>query len=103
MIKFALDDSNCDVVPHHVGIIIDDPKGLEKYLSEQGIGSRRFYPPIHKQPCYNMSGSFPIAEKMYAHGLYLPSAPTMTDGQIDTVCEKIKFYIKTFSRTPDQG
>jgi len=100
-IEFAADDPNCYVVPHHVGIIIDDPEGLEKYLYEQGIGSRRFYPPIHKQPCYNMPDSFPIAEDMYARGLYLPSAPTMTDEEIDTVCEKIKFYIKSFSRSTD--
>lgn len=91
-IEFTRQAPDCFVVPHRVNVLVDDPDALEKYLATHGVGCRRFYFPVHKQPCYNLPQSFPVAERLFERGLSLPSAPTLEDQQIAFICEKVKAY-----------
>ena len=66
-------------------------------LKEKGIETRSFFIPMHRQPVFQKGPcrvknfkSFPVAEKLAAQGLYLPSGLTITRDQIDTVCTQIK-------------
>lgn len=93
-IAFPYWDARCFVVPHRHNILVDDPEGLLQYLAKQGIGSRRFYMPVHMQPCYNISGHFPNAESAYRRGLSLPTGPLLKKEQIAYVCEKIIDYMR---------
>jgi perosamine synthetase len=43
-------------------------------LSEQGIETRPLFPPVHTQPIYNSGQRLPVAERLAATGLSLPSA-----------------------------
>ncbi|MBI4466597.1 MAG: DegT/DnrJ/EryC1/StrS family aminotransferase [Acidobacteria bacterium] len=94
-IEFTYEASDCTVVPHRVNVFVDDPEALARHLGGQGIGCRRFYVPVHKQPCYRLPGSFPVAERLYARGLSLPSAPTLAEGQIALVAGKVKAYLRS--------
>lgn len=87
-------DPRCFGVPHRVNILVDDPESLQRYLAQKGIGSRRFYYPVHRQPCYNISAHFPNTEHVYSRGLSLPSAPTLAESQIEFVSAKIKDYFQ---------
>lgn len=53
-----------------------DNKEFQKKLAENGVGSRTFFYPIHKQPVYRKRGlfvneSYPIAEMLSERGLYI--------------------------------
>lgn len=67
---------------------------LDGYLKERNIGCRRFWFPIHTQIPYKLSDrAFPNSTALSPKALWLPSAFTMTDGDVDHVSRHIeKFY-----------
>jgi len=86
-----------DACPWFVDILVPEGKRdpLMAYLKEHGIGSRPFYPAIHTQAPYaGVEGSFPGAEEVSRRGLWLPSSLTLTDGQIDRVCEAVHGFFR---------
>jgi perosamine synthetase len=95
-VEFPYEDPRGVRVPHRINILLDDPEGLTNYLASDGIGCRRFFHPVHQQPCYKgaFTGSFPNTERTYARGLSLPSSPLLTEEQIAYVCEKITTYMR---------
>ncbi len=76
-------------------ILCKDRENLRIYLKERGIGTRPFYPALHKEPAYHYDSlSFPIAEEAAKYGLWLPSSVKLTEEQIDYICESISdFYL----------
>jgi len=59
------------------------------------VGARSLFMPMHSQPCYNSNIDFPITEKLYKTGVCLPSAPSLTNANIEYICNHInKFYNK---------
>ena len=64
-------------------------------LGKQGIGTRPFFRGLHDQPALKRrgfireTGHFPVADKAYKYGFYLPSGLTLTDEQIATVCKEL--------------
>lgn len=79
-------------------IEVPDAETLETYLKVQGIGSRRFFYPLHRQPCYeNKFGTdsdFPNSCKLFQTGLSLPSSYNLTKDEQDFVIQKIREYFK---------
>ncbi len=74
------------------GISRDD---LIKGLACEGIESRPFFHPLHKQPPYrSTSTNFPISEKLAAQGISLPSSSSLSAEEINRVCRTIKKLIK---------
>ncbi len=87
--------SEGEIVPHRILIFVPDAMKLIAHLTSLGIGARTTYMPMHSQPCYNIKKSFPVTERLYATGVCLPSAPSLTQADIDFVCSSIrKFYEK---------
>ena len=82
----------CDNVPFRVVVLVDDPEGLSIYLEEKGIGTKRVFYPLHRQPCYNTGQDLPGADSIYNSGLSLPSSARLSHGDIDYVCSMIKEY-----------
>ncbi|MBI1884952.1 MAG: DegT/DnrJ/EryC1/StrS family aminotransferase [Chloroflexi bacterium] len=95
-VEFPYDDPRAVRVPHRVNILVDDPQGLVDALAAEGIGCRRFFHPVHLQPCYegDFAGPFPNAERAYQRGVSLPSSPLLTGEQVAHVCEKIRGYYR---------
>lgn len=81
------------------GLVLDEATGIDaaagtRFLSERGIGTRRFFYPMHKQPVLRemgLSGSepLPVSERLYRQGFYVPSGLALTDGQMDRVVEEL--------------
>ncbi len=94
-VKFTEADERGKPAHWFTSILVDDADGLAKHLLKNEIQTRRFFYPLHMQPCYKgaVKGSFPNSEWAYNHGLSLPSSVLLKDEQIETVAEKIrKFY-----------
>jgi perosamine synthetase len=93
-VTFPYVNPQCYNVPFRINILVDNPEKLSGFLNENEVGSRRFFFPLHQQPCYNASGDFPNTIKTYETGLSLPSSVTLTEDQIEYVCTKIKEYFR---------
>ena len=88
----------CDHVYHLYVIQTQKRDELQKYLTQNGIGTSIHYPiPPHLQKAYSglgyKLGDFPLAEKLSNESLSLPIYPGLRDKQIKYICDKIiKFY-----------
>lgn len=82
------------------GLILDDGLPLDandfmRRLSEERIGTRPFFWPMHEQPVFKKMGLFagenyPVAERIARRGFYVPSGLALTDEQIEKVVSAIR-------------
>ena len=71
----------------------DVPFGASEFgrrLAAEGIQTRPFFKGMHEQPVYRSLGlfngaRFPVTERIYRRGLYLPSGQAITTEQIEAV------------------
>lgn len=69
--------------------------GLMGYLSDHGVETRPFFYPAHTLPMYAKGESFPVAERLSASGINLPSFPDLTTPEIERVCECIDEFMRS--------
>ena len=86
--------AGCEPVYHLYVIRHSDRDGLQRHLTDHGIGTVIHYPiPIHLQPAYADlrlgPGSFPVTEAYSSQILSLPMFAELTADDISYVCEKI--------------
>ncbi len=69
---------------------------LEAFVRERGADCRRFWHPIHRQkPYFQKDDRFPVSSSRAYSALWLPSAFTMTEQDVLSVCGFVKeFYTK---------
>jgi perosamine synthetase len=72
---------------------------LANILKEKGVETRPFFLGMHEQPVLKNMGLFrneryPVAERIARKGLYLPSGLTLTEEQLDEVCESVQAVFK---------
>ncbi len=69
---------------------------LENHLSDNNIGTRKFFYPLHLQPCYrHMNQAIcPVSADVYNKALSLPSSVTLSDEQISRVIETVNIFFK---------
>ena len=81
--------SEAESVFHLAVVRVDDRAGVIRELDRHGIGWGIHYPiPCHRQPAYvEFTAQLPVVEKAAQEILSLPLSPTITDAQIDRVCE----------------
>lgn len=75
---------------YHLAVIrVQDRAAVTAELDRQRIGWGIHYPiPCHRQPAYQeFIESLPVAERAADEMLSLPMSPTLTDVQVDRVCE----------------
>ena len=85
------------------GIVLDGSCGLTaetvmKSLSDKGIGTRPFFYPMHQQPVLQgmgMTGTdrYPVSERLYLHGFYIPSGLSLVQEQQDKVTSILKMLL----------
>lgn len=89
-------DPNCEPVYWFSSFLTEKREALELYLKSKGIQTRRFFCPLHLQPCYhhmNMDRSvFPVSETVYKNGISLPSSYSLTENEQDYVIETIRDF-----------
>ena len=76
---------------------------LMKYLSERGIMTKVYFPPIHLTHFYRTKfgydrGELPITEEVSDQVLSLPMYPTLTEKEIDYIIEKIDNFLEGSER-----
>jgi perosamine synthetase len=87
------------------GVTVEDPFGisrdeLRRELAAQGIETRTFFVPLHLQPVHRdrfRGQRYPVAERLCTTGMYLPSGPGLTDGDIAYIAGAIR------ACSPDQS
>ena len=72
---------------------------LMKYLSEKGIMTKVYFPPVHLTHFYRTKfvykgGELPITEEVSNRVLSLPMYPTLTEKEIDYITEKIDNFLE---------
>jgi perosamine synthetase len=81
-------------------ILVNGPfsrSGLQQFLSDCGIETRRFFHPIHLQPFFNKTlddADFPNSIQYANSGLYLPLFHELTESDIAFIAEKISEYFE---------
>jgi len=80
-------------------LVLNDSKGINaeeamQQLAAKGIGCRPFFCPMHQQPVLRELGLFdgetyPVAEKLYHQGFYIPSGMALTDEKIELVAKAV--------------
>ena len=86
------------------GLVLDDSIGFGaeeaiKMLGEKGIGCRPFFCPMNQQPVLREMGffineSYPVAERLYKQGFYIPSGLALTSEHINHVINKLIEVLK---------
>lgn len=99
-IQLPVEESWARQVYWMYGLVLDESTGLTavefaRLLQAQGIETRPFFLGMHEQPVYLNKGLFngenyPVAERIARQGLYLPSGLTLTEPQLDQVCQAVE-------------
>lgn len=91
-------DNNCSPVHWFSSILLSkkDLVGLSKFLNEKNIQTRRFFYPLHLQPCFEYmnlkNASFKNSKDIFEKGLSLPSSVIMTLIEQKQVIKFIREY-----------
>ncbi len=86
------------------GLVLDDAVDFDsaeamRRLASLGIGCRPFFHPMHQQPVLRSRGlfageSYPVAERLYRRGFYIPSGLALSDSQTVRVAEAVREVLK---------
>lgn len=82
------------------GMVLADELAMDaeeamRRLGEMGVGTRPFFCPMHMQPVLQRMGLFsgenyPVAERLYRKGFYLPSGMALSESQIEQVAHVVR-------------
>jgi perosamine synthetase len=96
----AQDTEYADNIYWVYGLVLDEALGINaevamEKLAAKGVGCRPFFYPMHQQPVLRNMGFFkneayPVAERMYRQGFYIPSGMALTESQIQEVSHKVR-------------
>lgn len=75
---------------------VRDP--LMAYLAAGGIETRPFFHPAHTMPVYRSSDSFPVAERLGASGINLPSYADLSEEQVAQICASVRRFVESRPR-----
>jgi perosamine synthetase len=92
-------DPRCQPVFWFTSFLCEDPDALSSFLRRQNIQTRRFFCPLHLQPCYAdrkhvriIDEDFRVSERIYQQGISLPSAYSLTPERQSFVIDKIQCF-----------
>lgn len=81
------------------GLVLDrtlaiDAASTMKRLSLNGVATRPFFWPMHRQPVLLNKGwfeqeNYPVAENLAEQGFYLPSGLALSEGQMEQVADRV--------------
>ena len=82
------------------GLVLLESSGMDSAtvrdrLKARGIGCRPFFCPMHRQPVLRRLGLFkseeyPVADRLYERGFYIPSGLGLTHSEIQTVADTLR-------------
>ena len=63
-------------------------------LAAEGIETRPFFYPAHMLPMYASGAAFPVAERLGASGINLPSYAALEETQVAEVCAAVRRFVE---------
>ncbi len=83
------------VVRLRPGALRIDRTAFVEELRGRGIGASVHFIPLHLHPLHRdmfgyRRGDFPAAEEAYDGAVSLPLYPSLTDGEVDRVCDAVR-------------
>ncbi len=91
------------------GVVLDDSvkigaRDFAQRLLDRCIQTRPFFRGMHEQPVFHKMGIFidekyPVCERIYQRGFYLPSGQTITNDQIQTVCMAVRDVLQNIEKS----
>lgn len=92
----SLLDFDVDEVPQWTDAVAEQRNDMDSYLESNGIECRRYWHPIHTQNPYKLrDDNFPNSMKLSQKAIWLPSAFTLSDKDVEMVCDYINnFFMK---------
>lgn len=91
--SLALQQTHFDTYPSwwYTAVLFPaDAGGIQERLAAQGIPTRRVFKPLTEYPMYRNGNSYPVAERLYRHGICLPSSTRNTDRETRAACQAIR-------------
>ncbi len=92
-------DPRSEPVFWFTSFLCDDAEKLSGWLSTQRIQTRRFFCPLHLQPCYAdrqqisiLDEDFEVSERIYRRGISLPSSYNLTAEDQAYVIDRIRAF-----------
>jgi len=90
-LPFRIEDGE---VPQWTDVLADRCGELYDHLASKGIRGRRFWHPLHTQKPYRLpDDGFPNSMKYVPRAMWLPSAFTLSDADVVTVCDEIRGFL----------
>lgn len=97
-IRLPPDVPGTERAPWVFGVLVEEEFGrsrdeLRRRLAAEAIETRTFFVPLHLQPAYmreHAGRRHPVAERLCATGLYLPSSPSLGEGDIARVAAAVR-------------
>jgi perosamine synthetase len=81
--------------PQWIDMLAEDRDRLVEHLARADIQSRPFWFPLHTQAPYRRpDGGFPNAMRVAPRAVWLPSALSLSDDDVRTVCQRIRQFYK---------
>lgn len=71
-------------------------RDVVKALAAEGVDCRRFFYPLHRQPCISQYRNevFPVADGLWDHAFYLPSGLNLSEKEMEFVCETLRKILR---------
>ena len=92
VIPFRIEDGE---LPQWTDVLAERRDELFSHLAARGMHGRRFWHPIHTQPPYLAPAEhFPNSSRQIPRAMWLPSAFTLTDEDVATVCAEIRNFFE---------
>jgi perosamine synthetase len=87
-------DVDSGETPQWIDALVDDRDSLVAHLREHDVHCRPFWFPIHTQKPYaHPDAAFPVSSALMPRAVWLPSALSLTEADVDSVCARIRdFY-----------
>jgi perosamine synthetase len=71
---------------------------LRDYLAGEGIETRPFFHAAHTMPVYRSAESHPVAERLAASGINLPSFAELAEEQVVEICGAVRRFLESRRR-----
>jgi perosamine synthetase len=83
-------------MPQWTDAVVERRDDLDDYLRAHNIQCRRFWWPLHTQAPYRLpDDNFPHSTRLMPQALWLPSAFTLSDADIETICWRIRKFCQS--------
>ena len=91
-LKFIPVNIEAGEIPLYIEVLCSERDKLIRFLADNGIQARPFYPGLDSAVYFECVGDYPNSRKFGEQGLFLPCGPDQPIENVDRVIEILKLY-----------